>query len=274
MKRFLLSVTFAVLSVLLFGCSNNNEPEKTDATVDRETPESKQQPDEEVALLISAAASLTDALEDLKSTFEEEHEEIKLTYNFGSSGKLAKNIENGAPSDVFLSASSKDMNDMEEKGLINNESRENFTLNVLVLITHKDSDSTIDSFEDIDPAALDHFAVGEPESVPVGRYTKETFETLDLWEPLQDKLVLGSDVRQVLTHVEMGNADYGVVYSSDAYISNDVKVLAESDPEWHAPIVYPGAVVKDSKHQEAAQQFLDYLTSDKGKETLQEFGFK
>ena len=273
MKRFLLSVLFVMLSVLLVGCSETKENEDTDA-MDQETPEADATPVEEVELLISAAASLTDALEDLKTDFEEANEGVTVTYNFGSSGKLATNIENGAPSDVFLSASSKDMNDMEEKGLIVNESREDFTTNALVLIAHNDSDSTFTSFEDIDPAVIDHFAVGEPESVPVGRYTKETFENLNLWEPLQDKLVLGSDVRQVLTHVEMGNADYGVVYSSDAFISDDVKVLAEADADWHEPIVYPGAVVAESKHQEAAQKYVDYLTSDEGKEALQKFGFK
>ncbi|MDV6377100.1 molybdate ABC transporter substrate-binding protein [Sporosarcina sp. GW1-11] len=257
MKRFLLSALVVILSSLFIGCSATDK-----------------QPVEDVELLISAAASLTDALEELKGTFEEEHEGVRLTYNFGSSGKLATNIENGAPSDVFLSASTKDMNALEEKGLIINESRKDFTSNALVLIAPKDSSIEIASFEDIDREALDHIAVGEPESVPVGRYTKETFETLDLWEPLQEKLVLGSDVRQVLTHVEMGNADVGVVYSSDAFISDDVIVLAESNPEWHEPIVYPGAVVKDSKHREAAQQFLDYVTSDAGIETLQKFGFK
>ncbi|WP_303965303.1 molybdate ABC transporter substrate-binding protein [Sporosarcina ureae] len=263
MKRFLLSTLFVMLSIFLIGCSDTNK--NTDAT-DQETPEAE--------ILVSAAASLTDALEDLKADFEKANEGVTVTYNFGSSGKLATNIENGAPSDVFLSASSKDMNELEDKGLLIHESRKDFTENALVLIAHKDSDSTISSFEEIDPAALDHFAVGEPESVPVGRYTKETFENLDLWEPLKEKLVLGSDVRQVLTHVEMGNADYGVVYSSDAFVSDDVKVLAEADTDWHAPIVYPGAVVKDSKHQEAAQQFLDYLTGAEGKEALQKFGFK
>lgn len=262
MKHFLLSTLFVMLTIFLIGCSDTDN---TDAT-DQETPEAE--------ILVSAAASLTDALEDLKADFEEANEGVTVTYNFGSSGKLATNIENGAPSDVFLSASSKDMNEMEDKGLLINESRKDFTENALVLIAHKDSDSTISSFEEIDPAALNHFAVGEPESVPVGRYTKETFENLDLWEPLKEKLVLGSDVRQVLTHVEMGNADYGVVYSSDAFISDDVKVLAVADTGWHSPIVYPGAVVKDSKHQEAAQQFLDYLTGAEGKEALQKFGFK
>lgn len=265
MKRFSFIILFIPLAIFLVGCSDTNETEKTSA-VDQEKPETE--------LVVSAAASLTDALEELKGPFEDAHEGITVTYNFGSSGKLATTIENGAPSDVFLSASSIDMNNMEDKSLIVNESRKDFTENALVLITHNDSDSTISSFEDVDPEAIDHLAVGEPESVPVGRYTKETFESLKLWEPLQDKLVLGSDVRQVLTHVEMGNADYGVVYSSDAFISDDVKVLAEAEADWHEPIVYPGAVVAESKHQEAAQQFLNYLTGNEGKETLQKFGFK
>lgn len=273
MKKILLTVLFATLSVFLIACSADEEPEKKDEASGEKT-EADKQPAEEVELLISAAASLTDALEELKATYEDEHEGVKLTYNFGSSGKLATNIENGAPSDVFLSASTKDMDELSDKELIVENSRVDFTSNVLVLIANKDSDSTVDSFETIDPADIQHFAVGEPETVPVGRYTKETFEHLNLWDALQDKLVLGSDVRQVLTYVEMGNADYGVVYSSDAFISDDVKVLAESDPEWHAPIVYPGAVVATSKHQEAAQEYLDFLTSDKGREALQKFGFK
>lgn len=265
MKRFLLSAFFVLLVIFLVGCSDTNETGNTE-TVDQETPK--------VELLISAAASLTDALEELKGSFEVAHEGVSITYNFGSSGKLATTILNGAPSDVFLSASSKDMDNMEDQGVLVKESRINFAENALVLITHKDSDSAISSFEDLEPATIEHFAVGEPESVPVGRYTKETFESLDLWEPLQDKLVLGSDVRQVLTHVEMGNVDYGVVYSSDAFISDDVKALAEADADWHEPIVYPGAILAESTHQKAAQQFLDYLTDDEGKETLQKFGFK
>ena len=136
---------------------DTNETEKTSA-VDQEKPETE--------LVVSAAASLTDALEELKGPFEDAHEGITVTYNFGSSGKLATTIEIGAPSDVFLSASSIDMNNMEDKSLIVNESRKDFTENALVLITHNDSDSTISSFEDVDPEAIDHLAVGEPESVP------------------------------------------------------------------------------------------------------------
>nr|WP_318616246.1 molybdate ABC transporter substrate-binding protein [Sporosarcina sp. YIM B06819] len=230
--------------------------------------------EEQVEVMISAAASLTDALTDMKASFESEHDNITLTFNFGSSGKLVQQIEQGAPSDIFLSASKKDMDTLEEGKLLLEGTRVDFTANELVLITNKDELLTVDSFEDIDPSTIAHFAIGEPEGVPVGRYTKEVLENIGLWDPLQDKMVLGSDVRQVLTHVEMGNADLGVVYSSDAKISDKVKVLAVASAEWHGPIVYPGAVVSETKHPEEAKAFLAYLTSDKGKEILKKYGFK
>lgn len=229
---------------------------------------------EKVEIMVSAAASLTDALTDLKFSFEKEHENSVVTFNFGSSGKLVQQIEQGAPSDVFLSASKRDMDKLEEGQLLLDGTRVNFTENELVLITNKDESLTMESFEDIDPSAIAHIAIGEPESVPVGRYTKEVLENIGLWEPLQDKMVLGSDVRQVLTHVEMGNADLGVVYASDAKISDKVKVLATANAEWHGPIVYPGAVISETKHPEEAKAFLAFLTGDEGKEILKKYGFK
>lgn len=248
-----------IAMVIVVGCSGNGV-KKTDV--------------DEVELMISAAASLTDALTDLKNTYEAEHDNVSISFNFGSSGKLATQIEQGAPSDIFLSASSKDMDKVDSLGLIDKSTRVDFTKNALVLIANNDSQMTIRSFKEIDPATISHLAVGVPESVPVGRYTKEVFEHLGLWEPLQSKLVMGSDVRQVLTHVEMGNADLGVVYSSDAFISDKVKILAESDPAWHTQIVYPGAIVKNTNHQQAAQDFLDFLISEKGQTVFEEYGFK
>jgi molybdate transport system substrate-binding protein len=227
-----------------------------------------------VELMVSAAASLTDALQEMKAPFEAEHPNIALTFNFGSSGKLAQQVEQGAPSDVFISASEKDMDTLQDEGLIVDGTRVDFTANELVLITNKDKTLAVDSFKDIDSSTIGHFAIGAPESVPVGRYTKEVLDHLGLWEPLQNKMVLGSDVRQVLTHVEMGNADLGVVYSSDAKISDQVKVLAVADAEWHGPIVYPGAVVSETKKPEEAKAFLAFLTSDEGKEVLKKYGFK
>lgn len=230
--------------------------------------------EEEVELLIAAAASLTDALTELKDTYESEHEQVTITFNFGSSGKLASQIKQGAPVDVFLSASVKDMDGLESDALLLDSTRMDFAENALVLIGHKDTSLRVSSFEGIGNASITEIVMGEPESVPVGRYTKDVLEHLDLWDALQNKLVMGSDVRQVLTHVELGNADLGVVYASDAFISDKVKVLAEADSSWHAPIVYPGAVVKSTKHESEAKAFLTFLNSEEGKKVLEAYGFK
>ncbi len=257
MKKGVWFLVISCLLVVLAGCS----AEESDMSA------------EPVEIMVSAAASLRDALNDMKTTFENDHENITLIFNFGSSGKLVRQIEQGAPSDVFLSASKQDMDTLEKGQLLLDETRVDFTVNELVLITNKNESLTMDSFEDIDPSTIAHFAVGEPESVPVGRYTKEVLENIGLWEPLQDKMVLGSDVRQVLTHVETGNADLGVVYSSDAKVSDKVKVLATANAEWHGPIVYPGAVVSETKHPKEAKAFLAFLSGDEGKEVLKKYGF-
>ena len=230
--------------------------------------------DEEIELMVSAASSLSDALQEMKAPFERQHPDVTLTYNFGSSGKLVQQIEQGAPSDVFLSASEMDMDKLQGEELIVEQTRVDFAANGLVLITNKDASSAVDAFEKIAPADIAHIAVGEPESVPVGRYTKEVFDHLGLWEQLQSKLVLGSNVRQVLTHVETGNADLGVVYISDAKISDQVKVLAVADAKWHDPIIYPGALVSATEYPEEAKAFLAFLTSEEGRETLKKYGFQ
>lgn len=231
-------------------------------------------PPQRVEIMISAAASLTDALNELKLSFEKEHHTIAVHFNFGSSGKLAKQIEQGAPSDVFLSASKKDMDSLGEKKLILEESRVDFAHNKLVLISPKESPMTYSSFEQIKTDEIQHIAMGEPEIVPAGRYAKQVLESIRLWEPLQGKLVLGSDVRQVLTYVESGNAEVGVVYSSDAVTSNKVKVMAFANPEWHDPIVYPGAIIAGTQHKEEAQAFLSYVSSDMGNRILEKYGFE
>ncbi|WP_126427831.1 molybdate ABC transporter substrate-binding protein [Brevibacillus marinus] len=273
MKRISLFFSLLCLLLLLFGCSTGEQPsagQQPSQAANAAGPAASQQ----VELLVSAAASLTDALQELQTSFEREHPQIRLTFNFGSSGKLAQQIEQGAPADVFLSASKKDMDKLQEKQLILSDSRVDFAQNALVLIANQANPLSLSSFAEIDPGKIGHFAMGEPASVPAGRYTKEVLEKLNLWEPLQGKIVFGSDVRQVLTYVESGNADVGVVYSSDAMVSDKVNVLAEAEPDWHEPIVYPGAIVANSPHAEEAKAFLAYLTSEQGKEILQKYGFK
>lgn len=265
MKKISLILTAAILFILA-ACSGPTSP---NATADKPQAEN-----ESVELMVLAAASLTDALNSLKSSYEEKHPGVKLTYSFGSSGKLAQQIEQGAPADLFLSASQADMDKLAEMQLIVPETRVDFSGNSLVLVTAKENGAAISSFEELTDSSLQHIAVGAPESVPAGRYTKEVLDNLKLWDSLSDRLVFGSDVRQVLTFVEAGNAEVGVVYSSDAATSEKVKVLAEAKEDLHKPIVYPGAVVRDSAHAEAAKQFLSYLTSEAGKNALQEYGFR
>ncbi|QUW20339.1 molybdate ABC transporter substrate-binding protein [Sporosarcina sp. Marseille-Q4063] len=235
------------------------------------TPEDKE---EKTTLMISAAASLTDVLNELKPVFEDEYPSIELTFNFGGSGKLAQMIIQGAPSDVFLSASESDMDRLQVEDLILKETRVDFAENELVLIANKEQPVKVSSFNDINSAGVDHLAIGEPESVPVGRYTKQVLEGLNLWDSLQGSLVLGSDVRQVLTHVEMGNADAGIVYASDALRSEKVTIVATADSDWHEPIMYPGAVVSDTSNPDEAKEFLVFLASEKGQELLHKHGFK
>lgn len=264
-----LTAIFAALSMLCAaGCG-------AQAPSDQQTaPQQQPAKPAETTLMVSAAASLTDALNDLKPAFEREHPGVTVTYNFGSSGKLASQIEQGAPADVFLSASKQDMDRLEEKQLIAKDTRLDFAKNELVLITAGSSPLSLASFEELGGDAVKHLAVGEPESVPAGRYAKETLEHLKLWDSLSGKLVFASDVRQVLTYVESGNADAGIVYASDAAISPKVKVIATAKPEWHKPIVYPGAVVAASRQADTAKAFLEYLTSEKGKAILQTYGFR
>ncbi|WP_047155404.1 molybdate ABC transporter substrate-binding protein [Aneurinibacillus tyrosinisolvens] len=265
-KKFKLLVFVLLLLFIPLGCSSN---EKTEVSTS-----STSASGQKVELMVSAAASLMDVLKEVKASFEQDHPDIRLTYSFGSSGKLAQQIEQGAPADVFLSASEKYMDQLEEKNLILQGSRVDFAKNELVLITNKESSLNIPSFESIQPKKVKQVAIGEPESVPAGRYTKEVFEKLNLWDKLQSKFVLGNNVRQVLTYVESNNAELGVVYASDALISQKVKVLATANSQLHKPIVYPEAIIASSQHPNEGNLFISYLSSEKGKAILKKYGFE
>lgn len=257
MKKLVQFILLFVITAIPLGCSNQSD-----------------EGERKTELSISAAASLSDALSEMKNVYESKNDDVSIALNFGSSRKLATQIEQGAPADIFLSASEEDMDKMKGEGLVIESSIVDFTENSIVLIANKSLKDPVSSFEQLNSITFDHLSIGEADSVPAGRYAKEILEHFHLWQPLQSKLVMGSDVRQVLTHVEMGNAEYGIVYSTDAFVSDKVSVVAEAESSSHTPVVYPGAVVKDTKHEEKAQDFLNFLTSKEGREILQKYGFK
>jgi molybdate transport system substrate-binding protein len=222
-------------------------------------------------LLVSAAASLQDALKTIELRFARANPGVKLTYNFGSSGALQQQIEQGAPVDVFVSAAQKQMNALQQKGLILNETRRNLLTNRLVLIVPQNSTLGLSSFRQLVKAKK--IAVGEARSVPVGQYAEEVFKNLGLLAPLKSKFVLGNNVRNVLSVVESGNVDAGMVYATDAKLSNRVKPVATAPTTLHSPIVYPVAVLKSSKNAAAAKAYLQFLASDAAKTVFRTYGF-
>lgn len=233
---------------------------------------SNQQDSSQVTLTISVAASLQDAMKTLKTIYQQENPNIEIIYNFGSSGSLQQQIEQGAPTDVFISASPKQMNVLEKRSLILTETRQDLLENNLVLIIPKDSKKTV-MFETLSTASLDKIALGNTESVPAGEYAKQVLNSLKVYDKLTPKLVYGKNVRQVLFYVETGNVDAGIVYSTDAKISDKVIVTDTAPENSHSPIIYPVAVVKDSKNTEKSKKFIEFLLSEKAQLVFKEYGF-
>lgn len=228
--------------------------------------------DEAVTLTVSVAASVQDAMREIQVAYQESAPSVTLIYNFGSSGSLAQQIFQGAPADVFLSASETWMDRLQDTEQILADTRQNLLQNTLVLVVAQERDD-IANFADIDTASVGRAAIGEPNSVPAGRYAKEALTALNLFEPLQAKLVFAKNVRQVLSYVETGNVDVGLVYGTDALVSDRVQVVATAPAETHAPIIYPVAVVQDSPDLEAAQAFVDFLTQETATAIFQRHGF-
>lgn len=249
-----------VVTMIFTGCGGGNTTQQqTNST-------------EHVELLISAAASLKESMEEIKSIYETTHHDVTLTFSFGGSGALQQQIEQGAPADVFISAAEKQMNALEDKGLIVKDSRKDLLENKVVLITPTDK-KDLTSFEDVATDKVGQIGLGEPGSVPVGQYSEEVFTSLGILDQVKAKAVYGKDVKEVLSWVETGNVDAGVVYATDARQSSNVSIICEAPAESYQAAIYPVAVVKDSKHQEQAEEFLEFLSSDDAKGVFQDLGF-
>ena len=255
MKKIILLSTIVSLTIALFsgltGCGS----------------------EERVTLNVSAALSLTDALTEVNSLYMQENSNVTITTNFAGSGTLQTQIESGAPADVFISAAAKQMNTLEEGGLILTETRKDLLNNKIVLIVPASSTLNITDFTDLLNDDVKQIALGDPEFVPAGTYGKQALDSLGIYEEVQPKLILCSDVRQVLSYVESGNVDAGILYLTDAAISSAVKVVADAPDAINAKIVYPVAIVKDSRNVEAANDYIDFLFSAEAKAVFERYGF-
>lgn len=225
------------------------------------------------ALTVSAAVSLRDAFNEIGAIYKAKSGG-DVAFNFGASGALQKQIETGAPVDIFASAGEKQMDDLAAKNGIENESRRDFARNSLVLIVPPDSKLNIGDFPDLTKADVKRIAVGNPKTVPAGQYTAQVFEKINATEGLQAKLVLAEDVRQVLDYVARGEVDAGIVYATDARVAAEkVRTIATAREEMHGPILYPIAIVRDAKQKKAAEDFVNLVLSTEGQAVLQKYGF-
>jgi molybdate transport system substrate-binding protein len=223
-------------------------------------------------LTVSAAASLTNALPEIGKVFEKQHPGIKIIYNFAASGPLLQQIAQGAPVDVFASADQKTMNQAVDKGLIVVASRKNFVSNTLVLIAPEQSNLPVSGLKDLVGVEIKRVALGNPATVPVGRYTQKALTQAGVWENLKPKFIYGESVRQVLDYVSRGEVDAGFVFATDAAIAKG-KVKIITTVQGHQPITYPVAVVSASQKKALAQSFVDFVVSPAAQETFSKFGF-
>jgi molybdate transport system substrate-binding protein len=235
-------------------------------------------PQQSSSITVSAAISLKDALDELGPIFQvQQHRKnggsgTAVTFNYGGSGTLARQIEQGAPVDVFFSAAEKQMDELAAQGLIVADTRRDLVGNALVLIAPAQS-TALHSFQDLSNAAVKTIALGETSTVPAGMYARQTLEHLGLFASVEKKIVYAKDVRAVLTYVETGNADAGLVYQTDANTSTKVRVVAVAPADSHDPILYPAAVLRDAKDKAAARAFLEFLQGSDARAVFQKYGF-
>lgn len=223
-------------------------------------------------LVVSAASSLTDAFTAVGHAYELKHPGAKVVLNFAASDVLMQQIANGAPADIFASADQTAMNKAAGQGMVKAGTREDFATNQLVVVVPVDAKAHVVSLKDLQTSAVGKIAIGDPASVPVGRYTKGALEEASLWDGLQSKLVLAQNVRQALDYVARGEADAGFVFATDAAVARS-KVRIEFRVPSTTPIRYPIAIVAQSKQMAEAQAFETFVLSPEGQALLVAAGF-
>ena len=223
-------------------------------------------------ILVSAAASLTDVLNDIGKGYQSKSKNT-VRFNYGPSSGLARQIEEGAPADIFFSADLPQMDNLDKKGRLEPGTRKNLLSNQLVIIVPADSKLAISSPKDLLKDDVKRIALAEPSSVPVGVYSSKYLTDEGLWDQVKPKVVPVQDVRATLASVESGNVEAGFVYKTDAAVSKKVKIVYEVPIDKGPKITYPVAIVKESKQKDAARDFMNYVSSPAAKDSFKKFGF-
>ena len=260
MKKFLV-LSMSLMAMIVLGCGG---------TSNKATAPAK----EVKTVQLAAAASLEKVFEQqLIPMFNKKHPEIKIQGVYDASGKLQSQIENGLNADLFISAANKQMQALDKKGYMDSASIKPLLENKLVLIVPTKGESTIKEFKDL--AKAKHPAIGDPASVPAGQYAKEALTSLGIWQAVQSKASLGTNVTQVLNWVGEGSADAGLVYATDAALIKDkVRVVAEAPAgTLKKPVIYPIGVLKKSSQQAAAKELAAFLTTEEAMQTFEKYGF-
>ncbi|MDD4924361.1 MAG: molybdate ABC transporter substrate-binding protein [Dehalococcoidales bacterium] len=229
--------------------------------------------EEPVTLTVFAGAGMIDVIDDINALYMERNKNVTIQANYAAAGTLKTQIENGATCDIFISPGIKQMNSLQQQGLILSGTRQDFLTNSLVLIVAPDNPQSITDFTDLTKDAIKLVAIGDPSFVPAGEYTQMLFELLEISNIMANKLLLGSTVREVLTYVETGNVAAGIVYSTDALTSDKVITVASAPTEINAKITYPTAIVSASEQSEAARDYLNFLSSEEVITIFESYGF-
>lgn len=249
------------MTFALFGCSTPEADNASDTAA------------AQVELTIAAAASLTDVTSEIAEAYKSVEPNVNLTFTYASSGSLQTQIMEGAPIDIFMSAAQRQMDALEAEDLLMEGTRANLLENKVVLIVPSDSTLEIDSFDDLTSDSIKTVAMGDPASVPAGQYAEEVLTSLEIKDEVEAKANYGTDVRQVLTWVENGEVDCGIVYATDAATSDGVTVICEAPKDSVQQIIYPISILKDCEYSTEAQAFIDYLSSDKCAKIFASYGF-
>lgn len=260
LKTISLILLFSFLILQLAGCGNTNVSTNKKNT-------------KPVTLTISAAASLNSALDEVQKLYIKDNSNVKFIDNFGASGTLQQQIEQGAPTDIFFSAGKTQVDALKTEGLLVDNTITNILKNEVVLVVPKNSTLPIKDFNSLTENSVKKIALGDPKTVPAGKYALDVLTSLKISDKITSKIVYGKDVKEVLSWVETGNADAGIVYATDAKISTKVKFVEKAPNDSHKDIVYPAALIKSSKNAADSKKFLKFLSSSSAKAIFKKYGF-